>query len=222
MFFKLCGLRRQADLDAAWHMGFGLCGFILAEKSPRFIAPEAAGRLDSHTLVRVGVFVHNRVGDMVEAARVARLDLLQLHGEPDISSLKELSSRLGSERLIRVFWPQRSASPDVLQEEMDQAAPYCGHILVDAGTSSGGHGTCLDVQALTRLHFPRPWVLAGGLDAASLARVAELPEQVRPAGLDFNSRLESAPGCKEADRMQAVCDRAQVLGLGPDPFAESS
>ena len=219
MFFKVCGLRRQEDLDAAWQLGFALCGFIFAEKSPRFLASHNAGLLDSRTLVRVGVFAHNRVREIEEAARTARLDLLQLHGGQEASCLEELAALFGPQRLIRVVWPERSASPEVLQKELDKAAPFCGHFLVDAGSDWGGHGTRLDVHPLTRLHFPRPWILAGGLAADALDKVAALPREQRPAGLDFNSRLESAPGCKEEHLMKAVCDRARSLGLGPAPFA---
>ena len=42
MFVKICGMTRQQDLDLASSLGANLCGFIFAQKSPRFITPGAA------------------------------------------------------------------------------------------------------------------------------------------------------------------------------------
>ena len=57
MFVKICGMTRQQDLDIASSLGANLCGFIFAQKSPRFITPGAAAALDSHGMARVGVFL---------------------------------------------------------------------------------------------------------------------------------------------------------------------
>ena len=59
MFVKICGMTRQADLDLAREAGCAMAGFIFAGKSPRRIAPEAASRLATGGMLRVGVFVED-------------------------------------------------------------------------------------------------------------------------------------------------------------------
>ena len=34
MFYKICGMTRQQDLDVAAELGFALCGFIFHAKAP--------------------------------------------------------------------------------------------------------------------------------------------------------------------------------------------
>ena len=42
---KICGLTREADVDAAVAAGADAIGFVLYRKSPRFVTPERAGEL---------------------------------------------------------------------------------------------------------------------------------------------------------------------------------
>lgn len=216
MLFKVCGMREQKDLDAAARLGFAMAGFIFCEQSRRNVAPEAVRRLDSHALLRTGVFTGCDADDIVAAVRTAELDLVQLHGSQDVPVMQKLAGSLGARRLIRVLWPARYADCGQLQAELDRLAPLCAAFLLDAGTSGGGHGTQLALEFLHKVTIPRPWMLAGGLDAAALNTVASLPAQYRPCVLDFNSRLERAPGDKDAALMAQVVHRGRGLDLGPD------
>ena len=101
MFVKICGMTRQQDLDLASSLGANLCGFIFAQKSPRFITPGAAAALDSHGMARVGVFLTDDSGFILRTAAEARLDFIQLHGRQ--SSATALAA--GPSRVIRVLWP---------------------------------------------------------------------------------------------------------------------
>ena len=221
MLFKVCGMRCQEDLDVAASLGFAMAGFIFCEKSPRHVEPEVARTLRAGSMLRVGVFVSSDVDYITSCAQRARLDLLQLHGKQDVATMERLGSIFGCERLVRVLWPAAYASPDAFQMEMDELSPHCAAFLLDAGQSGGGHGVSLSLDFVERDVFPRPWLLAGGLDAQSLDSVARLPVSLRPKGLDFNSRLERAPGKKDARLMQEVIARAQELHLGPDGAGEA-
>lgn len=218
MFFKLCGLTRQEDLDLAGEQGFALCGFVFHEKSPRYCEPAQAASLRSPGLVRTGVFVEKNPLAILQKARLARLDLIQLHGDQDADCLRVLSRETGADRLIRVLWPERFASKAAFEDALGEAAESCALVLLDAGTSGGGHGKGLDPDLLVQTRFPLPWILAGGLSPESLDAVASLPESSRPVGLDFNSRLESAPGVKDPVKVRVLVELAKALGLGPDPL----
>lgn len=213
LLIKMCGLRTQADLDATGggNPAADFCGFVFHPSSPRYIAPEAVAKLDSHGLLRVGVFVEHNAAAVARAATLARLDCIQLHGGQTPENGRELRARLEEScghavRIIRVFWPDRFASLDALQNAMDAHASYSDFFLLDAGLSGGGNGQRLDWYRLARLQSPLPWFLAGGLgpdnSAEALAAVQRFGNG--PDGIDLNSGLENAPGCKDPDRIRQV------------------
>lgn len=198
MLVKICGLTRQADVDAALRLGANFCGFIFHEKSPRSIAPEAAARLDTGPQVkRVGVFVNQGAEEILEIMRTARLDLAQLHGEQSV----DCARRIGFYQVIRVLWPRRYDNLALLEEEMARHADACAWYLLDAGTSGGGSGHHLDWRALAHLRPPHTWLLAGGLGPDNLAWATSL---CKPDGVDVNSGIEDAPGVKNAEKMARV------------------
>ena len=216
MLFKVCGMRCQEDLDLAASLGFSMAGFIFCEKSPRHVDPGIARSLRTGSMLRVGVFVSRDADYIADCAQRAGVDLVQLHGNQDVATMQGLGRRLGGERLIRVLWPASYRDVTDLQGDMDLFVPHCAAFLLDAGQSGGGHGVSLSLDFVGRVVFPKPWLLAGGLNAQSLDSVAGLSAHLRPKGLDFNSRLESAPGKKDAKSMNEVIARARDLHLGPD------
>ncbi|MDO5537001.1 MAG: hypothetical protein Q4F72_05695, partial [Desulfovibrionaceae bacterium] len=134
--------------------------------------------------------------------------------------LKRLARSVGRQRLVRVLWPERCDGRKEFQKAVDSAAEHCGMVLLDAGKKGGGHGTRLDLPALRKIVFPVPWMLAGGMAEDVFADLAAFPAESRPAGLDFNSKLESAPGEKDAALMSALCRRAADFNLAPMPYPD--
>ena len=64
------------------------------------------------------------------------------------------------------------------------------------------------MRALAGKRWPRPWLLAGGLDADNLA------EAVRTSGapgVDASSGVEDAPGCKSPTKIAAFLAAAKAL-----------
>jgi len=216
LLLKVCGMTLPAQVEAIDAMGVDLLGFIFAKKSPRYVTPEHVAGIARGNAKRVGVFVEQAPDEVNRIMETAKLDYAQLHAGQDA----DFCRAVGPERVIRVFWPQRyagtlaaqagetvsapgsgDAALEELEREMTRYADLCAFMLLDSGTSGGGHGTSLDFAALARLNAPRPWLLAGGLspDNAALA-VA----QARPAGLDVNSGVETSPGVKDISRVNQV------------------
>lgn len=212
---KVCGLRRQADLDAADALGVDLCGFIFHAASPRCVTPGQAAALDSGRMRRVGVFVEQDAARIAAIMTLARLDYAQLHGPAQAvhaagDTARRLADIIGPQRIIRVVWPEAfQAAPDAgagmaapaLAEALERAAPDCGLFLLEAGTQGGGSGRPQNWSALAGLHPPRPWLVAGGLGPATLARALTA---CRPDGVDLNSGVEDAPGCKNHRALAAA------------------
>lgn len=211
MLIKICGLTRQEDLDLASRLGAQFCGFIFHPKSPRYAAPEQVGRLESGSMLRVGVFVEQEAEEILRIMEAARLDLAQLHGRQSL----ECARKVGAKRVIRVIWPDRYAHRALLHAELHKHAQACAYYLLDAGTAGGGSGRRLEWQDLSGLRPPRPWLLAGGLNAGN---VRQALSRCAPQGVDFNSGVEDAPGLKNAHKLRAsVAAALKAGGVGADP-----
>lgn len=200
MIIKICGLRSQADVDAAENAGADLCGFIFHPQSPRRVSPETVKRIKNSRAKRVGVFVNHSADEIRAIMRYANLDYAQLHGAQSVGDAKAI----GAERVIRVLWPEKSASPGAARDMIEKFADSCVWFLLDSGR---GDGQNLRWEKLTAAS-PRPWLLAGGLNAINLPRALELCE---PDGVDLNSGVESTPGQKDYAKIREAIKVARSL-----------
>ncbi len=193
-FVKICGQTHQSATDNAASCGASYLGFIFHPRSPRSITAKHAAEIRTVGVNRVGVFVKQKGKDICTIMEEARLNYAQLHGNQSFAD----AELIGKERVIRVIWPERHESTASLQAEIDQWAPHCAFLLLDAGKQGGGHGKRIALENIKGIHFPKPWILAGGLDADN---VKELIELCQPDGLDLNSGLEFSPGFKHTRNM---------------------
>ena len=200
MLIKVCGLTRQEDLELASELGVDFCGFIFHPKSPRYIEPHTVGHLESGSMRRVGVFVGQDAEEIERIMDVARLDFAQLHGKQS----PETARQIGATRVIRVLWPQRYCHKALLYRELCRHAESCAMFLFDAGQSGGGSGQKINWGNLAGLCSPRPWFLAGGLNAKN---VASAMKQAGADGVDLNSGIEIAPGIKNSQAMREAVDK---------------
>jgi phosphoribosylanthranilate isomerase len=209
---KVCGLTRAQDAQAAVAAGAAYLGVILAPGSPRTLTPgEAARVLGEAGATRVGVFVNATAAELRQAAREARLQVLQLHGDEP----PELAGKLRAEgyRVWKALRPRGGAGLGEL------AAPFAGRVdalLLDGWSAHarGGTGTAFPWEEVAARLGELPeaeLVVAGGLDPANVARAARL---LRPAVLDVSSGVESAPGVKDPAALAAFC--AEVRSLAGD------
>lgn len=202
LLVKICGQTTRPGAELCAALGADLLGFIFHAASPRNVAPALPASLNLPGVLKVGVFVAQTPDEVLEIMQAGRLDLAQLHGGQGTAFCRTVAEVLGPECVMKVVWPEKAASLEDFQAELDRFAPFCGRFLADAGKSGGGHGRAIADAAsdmLAAASFPRPWLLAGGLGpgtiAPTLARFGVAG--CRPAGLDLNSGVESAPGVKD-------------------------
>ncbi|MBD5608428.1 MAG: phosphoribosylanthranilate isomerase [Desulfovibrio sp.] len=197
MIIKICGITRREDLEYLSEAGVDYCGFIFHPASPRSISPKDAAAFDSGSLKRVGVFVNQDYDEISRIRNEVGLDYLQLHGDQS----RECAEKLGSENVIKVFWPQRYASRSEFETDLDSWAPYCAAFLLDAGANLGGSGKTLDWNALSETKFSRDWFLAGGLNPDN---ISDSLKALTPAGIDLNSGVEASPGVKDHKKIGEI------------------
>jgi phosphoribosylanthranilate isomerase len=194
---KICGLTREADVDAAVRAGADAVGFVFYAASPRAVSVERAAALAARLppfVQPVGLFVNAAPAEVAAACAALPPLLLQFHGDETATQCRAHG---------RPYLRAARMAPGF--DLLDFAAPYhdaCA-ILVDAHVQGyGGGGKAFDWSLLPP-SVPRPLVLSGGL---SPANVIDGVLKVRPWAVDVSSGVESAKGIKDAALMHRFCD----------------
>jgi phosphoribosylanthranilate isomerase len=183
---KVCGITNQPDADAAIAAGATAIGFNFYPRSPRYIVPELAASIATPGVRRVGVFVNEPAERIAAIARIAALDVVQLHGD-------ETPAQYPASLVV---WKAARVSPGFNFSQLDDGPAEA--LLLDGPAAElyGGAGQTFD-WTLARGARHRI-ILAGGLDASNVARAISLAQ---PWGVDSCSRIESSPGKKDHTKM---------------------
>ncbi len=206
---KICGLTDPADVPAALLAGARTLGFVFFEKSPRDLSLEAAAHMteavpDGICKVALTVNADDAALDTLLAA-VPFLDMLQLHGSESPARVAEVKARYG----LPVMKAIGVADRDDLAVLNDYVT-VADQLLVDAkppkdAVLPGGNGLAFDWRLIAGRRWPKPWMLAGGLNADNVGEAIALTGARQ---VDVSSGVESAPGVKDPQRMRAFCEAA--------------
>ena len=190
---KVCGLTRLEDARVAFAAGADWLGFIVAAGGPREIGAEGMAAIVAEVPGATGVAVMARVDPATALAQGRRAGArrLQLH------------------QVDPTLWPEDFPIPCAFVASVDgegrlhgKLAPAPHLIQLDTAdpTRTGGTGRTFPWEYARTLVGGRRFVLAGGLgpdNVASAIRIAS------PFGVDAASRLESAVGIKDPERVKA-------------------
>lgn len=194
---KICGLTREADLDAAVEAGADAVGFVFYAKSPRHVplarAAELARRLPAFVMP-VGLFVNAAAEEVQAAAAAIPQLLLQFHGDESPAQC----ARSGRPWLRAARMAPGFDLLDFATRFHDAQA-----LLLDAFVEGYGGGGKVFDWSLVPANVPRPVVLSGGLHAGN---VTDGILQVRPWAVDVSSGVEAAKGIKDAALIRRFCE----------------
>lgn len=188
----------QEDLNYASTLGVNMCGFIFASKSSRYVEPTNAALLSSYNMLRVGVFVTHDTKEIKDTVKIAKLDLIQLHGKQGMSCIEELVKTYNTDNIIYALWPDSYNSYEELHKDIEYLSPYVSMFLFDGGFDGGGSGKEIKSELLGRLTSEKKWLLAGGLNHLN---VGDAIKKYKPYGVDLNSGVEKSAGNKDKTLM---------------------
>jgi phosphoribosylanthranilate isomerase len=194
---KICGLTREADVDAAVAAGADAIGFVLYERSARHVGlrrfAELARRLPPF-VSPVALFVNASPDRVDEAVAAVPQTLLQFHGD---------ETREQCEVAGRPYLRAVRMAPGV--DLLDFASGFASAtgLLLDAFVEGyGGGGKVFDWSQIPP-GVPLPVVLSGGLNPAN---VIDGVTRVRPWAVDVSSGVEAAKGIKDAALIRRFCE----------------
>ena len=225
---KICGLTREADVEAAIEAGADAIGFVFYAKSPRAVTPERAralAKLLPPFVTPVGLFV-NATDDELKAGFDALPNMLvQFHGDEEPADCDRIrrpylrAARMApGADLIDFATRFSNAQAILLDAHVDgyggggkvfdwslippnvSSPSSAGPSQADGTPAGGGAGVAGD-------RGRRLLVLSGGLNAAN---VGDGIARVRPWAVDVSSGVEVSKGIKSADLIHEFCNAVRL------------
>lgn len=203
---KICGLTREADVEAAVAAGADAIGFVFYAKSPRAVTPERAralARLLPPFVTPVGLFVNATDAELQAGFDALPNMLVQFHGD---------ETPTDCDRVARPYLRAARMAPGVDLLDFAAQFPNAQALLLDAHVDGyGGGGKVFDWSLIPPSVSSR-LVLSGGLNAAN---VADGIAQVRPWAVDVSSGVEVSKGIKSADLIHEFCRAVRRADVEP-------
>lgn len=192
---KICGITRAEDANAAVAHGCDAIGLVFYKPTPRYVFPNVAAAIAAQLppfVSAVGLFVDASPEYVREVLAQVHLDLLQFHGDESPDYCRQFG--MPYIKAVRV-------RPETNLLQYAAAYAEAKGLLLDTfmpGTP-GGTGQTFDWTLIPE-SFPKPIILAGGLDAGN---VSEAIRQSRPFAVDVSGGVEREKGIKDADKIAA-------------------
>jgi phosphoribosylanthranilate isomerase len=200
---KICGLTREQDVDAAVAAGADAVGFVMYDKSPRFISPERAAELARRLppfVTPVLLFVNAPAAGVMAACERVSGSVVQFHGDETPEQCLEATAggRRPFMRAARI--PLDDGAFDLLKFASDYAGAQA--ILLDAHVEGyGGAGKTFNWSRLppnVNCHL----VLSGGLTPANVTDgIVQVRPRCKTLAVDVSSGVEISKGIKDAEKI---------------------
>ena len=197
---KICGLTRIEDIQCANKIRPDYIGMVFYPKSKRAVTLEQAASLKAaldKSIKAVGVFVNAESSFIAHLAQAGTIDVIQLHGDEDeayIEQLRQQVAPLG----VPIIKAIRVQSEESLQNLGQYPVDFFLFDTYKPGLYGGtGERFNLELEGVT---IPKPYFIAGGLDASNVAYV--IAENPHAYAVDVSGGVEdSATGLKDAQKM---------------------
>jgi len=194
---KICGITNKEDAEAAVEAGADALGFILYEKSKRFISIEDAigivnGLPPFVQTVAVTVNAVKEFTNLGWRKQLKNFGIAQLHGEESPVHVKAVSKYLP---VIKVF------PADLANKIVPTDYQVSAFMLDTPSAEHGGTGRVYDWNLAVEFkkRTAKPLILSGGLNPENVAKAIET---VQPYAVDVASGVEASPGRKDHAKMR--------------------
>jgi len=193
---KICGVRNEAEAEAAIASGADALGFNLYPGSKRFVDLRCEKnwiRQLRTDISRIAVLVNPPIKDVLTLVEDDTFDAIQFHGD----ELPEFFEMIppNSKPLIKAFRIRNRAT-------LEDAGSYpVFAFLLDSYRNGffGGTGERFDWRIINQVTLNKPVVLAGGLTAENVGEAVRL---FRPHAVDVASGVENSEGRKEERKIR--------------------
>ena len=210
---KFCGTTSLADALASIAAGADALGFIFAPSKRQVTATQVSAITKQlpHEIEKIGVFVEERVENILSIVEATGLTGVQLHGQESSSDVARLAQKRGSHkdfRVIRTVLVQESFREELHSAMSAVRPPDC--VLLDSGSGSGktfvwsaAKEAVKDAAQESSGSAAVQIIVAGGLTPEN---VGEAIRTLSPWGVDVVSGVELQAGKKDPQKLKAFVD----------------
>jgi phosphoribosylanthranilate isomerase len=210
---KVCGLTDAAAVEAAAAGGARWLGFVFYPPSPRALSPAQAAALAAlapESCRTVGVLVDPDDAQLEALLGAVALDALQLHGAQTPERVAAIKAATGCLVIKALSIAEaEDLAPLAAYAEVADLLLFDARPPRDPAALPGGNGLRFDWRLLQDLRVDRPWLLAGGLNAANLESAVRL---CGARAVDVSTGVEDRPGHKDPARIKQFLAVAAALG----------
>jgi len=196
MRVKICGITNLRDALHAIECGADALGFVFYDRSPRYIAPDAAKEIIEKLppfVERVGLFVNEEVETINAVCGYTDISLAQIHFEMSADSLDRIDLKT-----LPVIRAQKPEDVHLFSECYRLVDAYC--------EAYGGSGKRLNLVWFKDVDCSKI-ILAGGLTPENISEVKKYGFY----GADISSGVESAKGKKDPQKVEQFIRNAKSI-----------
>ncbi|MBO8158768.1 phosphoribosylanthranilate isomerase [Thermosyntropha sp.] len=189
---KICGIRTETEALFCQKYGAWAIGEVFAP-SKRRIEVEEAARINQRVgekILKIGVFVDEKLENLLYIARSAFLDMVQLHGEESPEYAEEIYLPV-----IKCF----KVGGEVDEDEFKRWRTWAYLFDTADFKVAGGTGKTFNWDFISHLKDKSRIILAGGL---SPDNVKEAVLKIRPMAVDVSSGVEFAGRGKDPEKVK--------------------
>jgi len=192
---KICGLTREQDVDAAVAAGADAIGFVLYDKSPRFVMPQRAAEL-AHRLppfvTPVLLFVNPNATEFIAACAMVAGATAQFHGDESPQDCRTMTLNGARPYLRAARIPLGDAGLDFDLVKYAQDYSNAQAILLDAHVDGFGGGGKAFNWSLLPPSVNAHLVLSGGLTPANVGDgIVQVRPRCKTLAVDVSSGVEA-------------------------------
>lgn len=187
---KLCGFRKQSDVDVACKFGADFLGFVFCDESPRYIAFGDFAKLDLSNIGRtktVAVFRDADEDKINAVVRSNKVDYIQIH-DCDYNTAMEFAKL---RPLIHAF-----SGTDFTAEELAKYN-FCDYFLFDNVLAGSGQERDFSFASTISDITKKAFFLAGGINIRNYQGALQYTDMI-----DISSGIESTRGEKNSDMIK--------------------
>lgn len=196
---KVCGMSDPLNVREIAEARPDFMGFIFYPGSPRFTGAFPDMALFTNVppgILKTGVFLNEKIDSILDKAKIADLEIIQLHGDESHSFCSELKA--SGLKVIKVFKVNHDFNFDMITPFISSS----DYFLFDTNSEQhGGSGKKFDWIKLNGYSVDKPFLLSGGIGPDDVEKIKSL-KNIGLYAVDINSRFETSPGIKDADSVK--------------------